>query len=72
MIYANRHTRLTLVEVIARGGRVDEALAEVEHVLELAERSGDRQLQMDGSLAKAELLVGAGRPNQAIPILSRS
>ena len=70
MIYANRHTRLTLVEVIARGGRVDEALAEVEHVLELAERSGDRQLQMHGSLAKAELLVGAGRPNHAIPILS--
>ena len=35
MIYANRHTRLTLVEVIARGGRVDEALAEVEHVLNL-------------------------------------
>jgi len=70
MIYANRHSRLTLAEVMARSGRLRDALEEIERVLELAHRSGDRYLHMNASLIKAEVLIATARIDDALTIFS--
>jgi DNA-binding NtrC family response regulator/tetratricopeptide (TPR) repeat protein len=72
MIYANRNARLTLVEMMAREGRLNEALQEVERVVELGELSGDRRLHINALLTKAELLVMSGWPDDSISILRRT
>ena len=70
MIYANRHSRLTLLEIMTQQGRVAEALAGVDLVLELAEKSEDQQLHANSLLKKSELLVASGRSPEAMAILA--
>jgi DNA-binding NtrC family response regulator/tetratricopeptide (TPR) repeat protein len=72
MIYANRHARLTLVEMMARDGKVHEALKEIEQVVELGDLSGDRRLHLNALLTKADLLVTLGRSNELAPIIRRA
>ena len=70
MLYANRHSRLTLVELMIRQGRLPEALGEMDHVVHLAQSSGDHQLYFQCLLAKAELLAGTGAPEGAAQVLA--
>jgi DNA-binding NtrC family response regulator/tetratricopeptide (TPR) repeat protein len=70
MIYSNRHSRLTLVELMTRQGRLPQALKEIDNVVQLAERSGDHQLSFHSLLVKAELLLETGASNKAGAILS--
>jgi DNA-binding NtrC family response regulator/tetratricopeptide (TPR) repeat protein len=69
MIYANRHSRLTLADVMARQGRAEDALHEVEIALQLADRAGDRQLHIGALLMKAQLMASAGRAQEVKAIL---
>ena len=70
MIYSNRHSRLTLVELMTRLKRLPQALKEIDHVVQLAERSGDHQLSFNSLLVKAELLLESGSPKLAALILN--
>jgi DNA-binding NtrC family response regulator len=54
---------------MVRKKKMPDALDEVARVIELADRSGDGQLQMNASLAKAELLIASDRSDEALAIL---
>jgi transcriptional regulator with PAS, ATPase and Fis domain/tetratricopeptide (TPR) repeat protein len=67
--YAYRHALLTRVHTWSRTGRVQQAIEEIDTVLDLAKTSNDEILLHVASLTKAELLARASRVQEAIQII---
>src|SRR5262249_26522775 len=67
--HPHRHTAFTKTLLLAREGRWQDAIAQVDRVLTLAERTGDTPLQNTASLTKAELQIRASRLDDALPML---
>ena len=67
--YVYRHALLTRVNAWSRSGRVQDALAEVDTAIHLAETSGDGLLFHVATLTKAELLANTARVVEAIRVI---
>jgi DNA-binding NtrC family response regulator/tetratricopeptide (TPR) repeat protein len=67
--YGPRYGELTRTRLMARQGRIDDALQHIEYVQALSERTGDQILLKIALLAKAEFLVSANRYFESIATL---
>src|SRR5439155_1478299 len=70
MLYAHRYALLARSELLAREGRLHQALETTESVLTVAREAGDRLLQALAAVFKAEVLQRLGEQNEALTILS--
>jgi DNA-binding NtrC family response regulator len=68
-LYAHRYATLTRTQLLARQGRLDDALASADLLLRLSDESGDHLLSRIALLTKTELLQDAGRTSDAMAIL---
>jgi transcriptional regulator with PAS, ATPase and Fis domain len=69
-LYLYRHTLLTRAALLSKQRRWDEAREQIELVLKLAERAGDRLLLTSAELAKAESLLWSHDNNTCISLLT--
>jgi transcriptional regulator with PAS, ATPase and Fis domain/tetratricopeptide (TPR) repeat protein len=68
--YANRYALLTRTHLLERQGFIDDALRQIDRVLDVAGKMDDRLLRSSASLTKIELLQTAGRSDEASNLLS--
>jgi DNA-binding NtrC family response regulator len=68
-VYSHRHSAFTRTLLLAYGHRWEEAVAQAETVIVLADRTGDAPLRNTAHLMKAELLFRVGRGAEAIAVL---
>jgi DNA-binding NtrC family response regulator/tetratricopeptide (TPR) repeat protein len=68
-LYPHRHASLTRAELLARSGRIDEALDQLDRTLSLADEAKDQFLWQRGLLAKALLLQQARRSTESLELL---
>ena len=66
MFYGHRCAELTRAELLARQGRLKDALRATESVLTLADRAGDMLLRDRATLTKAAVLERVGKRAQAL------
>jgi transcriptional regulator with PAS, ATPase and Fis domain/tetratricopeptide (TPR) repeat protein len=70
--YEHRRAAFARVDLLKSEGRIDEALARIDSVLELAERTGDDLLRKEVQLAKAELLQTSGRTSSSMALVAEA
>jgi DNA-binding NtrC family response regulator len=68
-LYAHRYATLTRTQLLARQGRLDDALTSADLLLQISDESGDRLLHQIALLTKTELLQDAGRSQDAMATL---
>ena len=68
--YEQRYGAFTRIQLLARLGHVDEALAKSEELLERIVRAGDGLLQKQVQLTKADLLQRTGRTQASMALLA--
>jgi transcriptional regulator with PAS, ATPase and Fis domain len=69
-LYVYRHTLLTRAALLSKQHRWDDALQQVDLVLALAERAGDKLLTTSAELAKAGLLQRRGKSTDCLSLLA--
>jgi DNA-binding NtrC family response regulator/tetratricopeptide (TPR) repeat protein len=69
VLYSYRHIELTRAHLIARLSSPNQALAQIDVVLNLAAQAGDAFLSLLAMLTQAELLQRIGRMPEAVTIL---
>jgi transcriptional regulator with PAS, ATPase and Fis domain/tetratricopeptide (TPR) repeat protein len=69
VLYGHRYSKLTRTQLLAREGRLLDALGTVEGVIRLAADSGDHLLNQMALLTKAELLQQVGNVSEAMKTL---
>ena len=67
--YARRYSRLTRTQLLARQGRLSDALVSCEFLIELSEKAGDERLRQIALLTKAELLQQVGNTSESMATL---
>src|SRR5262249_53624064 len=67
--YARRYSRLTLAQLLIRQRLFDEALSNIESLVQLATHAGDHLLHQIALLTKAELLQQLGNLPEAMATL---
>jgi len=70
-LYPHRCAALTRAQLLVRSGRCAEGLAQIDFVLELADRSGDPLLSTAAMLVKAQVLGSARYNREVVSILRR-
>jgi DNA-binding NtrC family response regulator/tetratricopeptide (TPR) repeat protein len=60
MLHCNRHSRITLVNLLLQGGNHEEALVQADFAIDLAKRADDRLLLSSALLSKANVLWRVG------------
>jgi transcriptional regulator with PAS, ATPase and Fis domain/tetratricopeptide (TPR) repeat protein len=68
-LYGYRYAALTRAQLLARQGRIDDAIGMTSSVSSLATASGDTLLQSRADLVRAALLLRAGRTHESLEIL---
>ena len=72
LLYPHRHAMFTRALLLSRDGHIDDALAQIDRTLDLANDAKDRFLAHHGLLTKARLLQQADRVPEALELMNSS
>jgi len=70
MLYPHRHAALTRANLLARDGRIQDAIDQTDRTLSLAREAKDQFLWQRGLLGKASFLRQAGREVESLTLLN--